>query len=1085
MGDVVQILETRAECEPDRRLYGFLDARGNITDTYTYREFHRRSNHLAASLAAGGSVEPDRPVLLVYPPGLEFAVAFFACAKLGAIPVPVPPPVGPGGQGGLEKLSHIACDAGASLALTDSNMLRRLSSITAGGNIDFSLLGAKGLEPLTWLATDEIVGELDRFEPTRRPVLFLQYTSGSTREPRGVVVSHDNIIHNCALALDHDQPVGVSWLPHFHDMGLIGYYLWSVVRGGTAYCLSPLDFLRRPAAWFEAISHYKATITTVPNFAFDYCLRRDKVPDTCLDGFDLSSIQQLINAAEPVRAASVNRFLDRFSTCGLNAKALSAAYGLAEHTLCVTGGGRVQITVNKRLIERNQLRVEAGPENPARSRCLVSCGKAGPGVDLRIVDPATRLSKGPGEIGEIWVDSGSKAGGYWQQPDVSRSVFEALVSGEDGAQSYLRTGDIGFLHEGELFVCGRLKDMIVVRGQNIFPNDLEAMIETTIPAITPGSAVAFADKQDADCEGVVVLIEVKGTGGLPGLADVMRDIQKACPVPVRLVALVPRGSVVRTSSGKISRALTSGRWLSGKLNALDVFEAAAEIRSGRTADECLEDIFQIAAQRGDDGLTLEQLGLDSFELVTLSLHLEEFVETNDLLKDHLSLNMNDLRIIQSITIGQLRALISQVTSPNMDIAEIERFSAHAVQEATRAEDALIECDAVLAADIVAGPLRSVGEEGILITGATGFLGAYLLGELLQQTDRMIHVLVRAQDEEHGRNRIEAALRSTGALRTVAAADLWQRLKIVPGDLREPRLGLAPEVWDGLSTNVSAIYHCGAEVDYVKSYRAMRRANVQGTGEIIRLATTGPPKRLHYVSTTFIFGWCALPVLYERAHDGGMEDRDFGYAQTKWVAEQLVYQAVDRGLDARIYRSSLVTASRAGHYMRGDIVARILGYMIRYGISTDARNQMSFLPVDHCAQNIAAISLIDDLESVTFHVTADDHYAIADVCDFITGHFGYRFDYRSMDGFVAHMNAHCGPDDELFPLKPFIAGHVDRVNLMQDKRYHNDSYRAARRLAVSAQGEPSLGDIVKPIIHFLRAEQLVPALPSDPDLVIAS
>lgn len=1075
MGNVVETLETWAAKSPERTLFAFLNTRGKITNSYTYREFHLRTNHLASVLATTGDVRPGEPVLLLYQPGLEFAAAFYAAAKLGAIPVPAPPPVSSNTQVGLAKLAHVIADSGASVVLTEKRLRDRLHGTVLGDNIDFSLLGMERTSSSAWYATDEIRGEIETFAANPCSTLFLQYTSGSTREPRGVAVTQANIIHNGQLALNHDHPIGVSWLPHFHDMGLIGYFLWAALRGGSSYCFSPLDFLRRPVLWLETITKFKATITTAPNFAFDYCLREDKVPANRLETFDLSSLRQLVNAAEPVRSASVNRFVDRFARCGLDRRAVTAAFGLAEHTLCVTGGGRVHIDVNKRLIERNQLRVETGSEFPSRLLRLVSCGKPDRSVDLRIVEPISRRQKAPGEIGEIWVDSPSKADGYWGKPQLSQDVFRAQITGRPHPPGYLRTGDMGFLHDGELFVCGRLKDMIVVRGQNIYPNDVEAFIEANIAGVVLGSVVVFGITSDNTCEGVGILIEAKGNAPLPKLADIAEEVAGGAQVPVRLAALVSRGSIARTSSGKISRSATEERWRTGQIELIDMHEPAPDAKPPKSASDYLEELFRLAEARGDETLTLEELGLDSFELVTLSLHLEEFVENNRLGNGHLTSDVNDLRVMQSISVAQLRALLAEAVSSAPDADRLNHMSAEAVQAVLSAEERIMQKDALLPDTLSFDTCSALPERGgMLVTGATGFLGTHLLAALFRQCDETIHVLVRAQDAEHGRNRIEAALSGAGYVDMVRQDELWSRVVVVPGDLAQTRLGLDAPCWSALAQNVTSIYHCGAEVDYVRSYRAMRDANVGGTCEVLRLCADGVKKRLHHMSTTFVFGWCAMPQLLEDPYPGGMKDRDFGYAQTKWVAEQLVYQAKDRGLDASIYRSSLVTASDSGHYVRSDIVARVLGYMIRHGLSTSAQNQMSFLPVDHCAGNIAAISLCDEVDPATFHVTADQHYTIGHVCDVIAARFGYQFGQTDMDGFADHMHHHCGPDDELFPLKPFITRHVERVNRMQDKRYDNRNYRQARQRAGGAMPEPPLEETVEAIVRFLQADGLVPA-----------
>ena len=1054
MGNIVHLLEEWAAREPDRLLYAFLDRAGRTTESYSYASFHRRTNHLAAMLRETGEVKPGERVLLVYSSGLEVAAGFFACVKLGAVPVPVPPA---DTNGGMSRLRHVAEDAGATVALTDSRLLGR----------------AWPEARLTWIATDTIRGEMDQLDVAENPLLFLQYTSGSTREPRGVMVTHANVVHNCHLALDH-RPVGVSWLPHYHDLGMIGYYLWSLVLGGSAYCFAPSDFLRRPALWLETITKVRATITTVPNFAYDYCLRDDKLPAAALEGIDLSSLRNMVNAAEPVRVSTVNRFLERFAPHGLRSEALSAGYGLAEHTLCVTTGGQIQINASKRLFERGKLQVLPGAETGRNAVKLMSCGQPHTSIDVRIVEPATRRPAAEGDIGEIWVDSPSKAGGYWNKPGLTREVFDAELDGAGTGRTYLRTGDMGILHEGELYVCGRAKDMVVLRGQNIYPNDIEAFVEESDAAVKPGSVAAFGVDTAEGGEGLVVLVETRNARPTVDLRDLSRAIVDACGAPVHRLAQVPRGTIARTSSGKISRQHTRKRWLSGEVTPFTSIEGAGEDMPPKSVEDHLAEVFRIAEQAGGDDLTLDQLGLDSFELVTLSLHIEEFISRHNLFNHAMAKELNDLRIIQSVTVGQLRKLVKAVTARRPNVARIRKLSTAALHRVEIEEAAEMHRDMVLPADIAPSTGEDVRGAGtILLTGATGFLGVHLLHALLSTTGRRVVALVRAQDDEHARRRIKAAMVGAGMQEIAADHGLWSRVEALPGDIAEPRLGLEESVWRRLVQETGAIYHCAADVDYVKSYRAMRPANIAATEEIIRLACTGRAKRLHHVSTTFVFGWSALGVLKEGDRNAAMRDLDFGYAQSKWVAEQLVYQAFERGLDARVYRPSLITASARGHYTRRDIAARVLGYMIRHGITVDAQNQLSFLPVDMCARNIAAISLLDTAPDSTFHITTGRYYTISDVCAVIEERFGYPFVSTSLDGFIDHLDHHCGPGDELYPLVPFFKKNVERIRHMSDKRYGNEHYHSACGLSALSVPEPPLEDTVRWIVDFLQAQGLVP------------
>jgi len=315
MENLVDCLEHWVHTQPDKTLYRFLDGRGNLREKYTYRQFYERALGLAHHLAEDIGVESGDRVLLVYPAGLEMMAAFFACVFLGAIPVPVCAPVSLVAGAGSKRIEHVAGDCEAHLALTTSSYLRGHggTATLADGRVS----ATARLASLRWQATDSYVkpGAQNGHRKTN-PILFLQYTSGSTGDPKGVIVTHRNLVHNAHATLQH-CPVGVSWLPQYHDMGLIGHYLYMIALGGTNHAFSPFDFLKRPVLWLQMISKAKATITAAPNFAYNYCLRTDKVPDDALCGVDLSSLKMMTSAAEPVNAQTYVRFFERFEKYGL------------------------------------------------------------------------------------------------------------------------------------------------------------------------------------------------------------------------------------------------------------------------------------------------------------------------------------------------------------------------------------------------------------------------------------------------------------------------------------------------------------------------------------------------------------------------------------------------------------------------------------------------------------------------------------------------------------------------------------------------------------------------------------------------
>ncbi|MGA2291911.1 thioester reductase domain-containing protein [Bradyrhizobium sp.] len=1073
MQTIVDYLEAGARDIPDQMFCSFLDGAGGVIDRLSYRELHQRSNHVAACLRQTGRVGFGQPVLLVYAPGLDFIVAFLACVKLGAPPVPVPPPDASGLAGGAEKLSHIARDSGAAIALTHEAYLRQLRALAERGSQPAKSLAAAPPGGLSWLSTDRMRGELATYSGTVNATLFLQYTSGSTQSPRGVVVSHDNVIHNCEATLTH-RPIGVSWLPHYHDMGLIGYYLFIMLKAGSVYGFSSANFLRRPLLWLETMTKVKATISSAPNFAFEYCLREDKVPARALASLDLGSLRVLMNASEPVRSGTYERFLAKFAPCGLSARASVVFYGLAENTLAVSGDGRVRLTVNTKRMERNDLRIEAPKADGHNQTSLVSCGKPLAGIEVAIVDSSTGVALGEGRIGEVWVTGRSKAQGYFNRPELNASVFAAAIDGNAARVRHLRTGDLGFLHDGELFVCGRLKDMIIIGGRNYYPNDIEAVVERSTRKIRQGGVAAFAIDDGNSGEAIAVLVEVAKSNDLPDLGQIARQIRKYCQVEVALLAIVARGTIARTSSGKVARQECRRRLQADEITVL-------ESRRGQSHAGGDAAIADLIARFDDEDLqqrTLAELGVDSLTLVELSLCIESRLKASVKAKDRRWQEaVFDLRILQTITVRELlkflRGLAGDGRLPKLSSGRYaRRLRAVELEERERMRQ-----DMVLPADIRPDATGQPPDDGpLLLTGATGFLGAFLLEALLRLTDRDVVTLVRAEDDEHAKARTKAALQRTGLLQGKLLEAFDRRVVALRGDIAAPRLGLGGRDWGRLAGEVTGIYHCAAEVDYVRPYRSLRAANVNGMIETIRLAASGTAKALHLVSTTFIFGFAPRAVCWEHECNMEMAELTFGYPQSKWVAEQLAFAAAQRGLATRIYRPSFVTASRSGRYVRGDLMARMFAYMIRHGISTDAINQISLLPVDVCANNLVALSLLEAPALQVFHLTADEYYTMRHACSLISREFGYPFEYLSLERAVDHMNGHCSGTDPLYPLMAFFNHNHRRIERMGGKRYDNRNYRAARERSLLTQPEPPLQETVASLVSYLQGTNLVPAPP---------
>jgi thioester reductase-like protein len=1067
--DYLRMWEAR---RPDQSLYRFVDVEGREVEHYAYQSFAERTRELAAYLFAEAGLRPGDRALLVYPPGLEMVAGFFACARLGVIAVPVSPPLPMSFEAGLAKLSFIArdCQAKAVLSTKQLEYDYRLMLGNREGGLPWP--DTQRLPELPWFATDttQDFGGAPVAD-TPGPVLFLQYTSGSTSDPKGVIVSHANIIAN-AMAFTGGE-LAVSWLPQHHDMGLISAYLFPLLLGGTTHAMSPADFLQRPSAWLRLISEVGATHTPAPNFALDYCLREDKLPTSELAGIDLSSLDSVVVGAEALRAKSFARFRERFAPYGLRPEALTGAYGLAENTLIVSLRGRQTLTVNKRALEQNLVRVEKALRENNNQTPMVSCGKPLDGNVVRIVDPQSRQDLGEGRIGEIWVDGASKAGGYWQRPELTAQTFGARITGDD-EHAYLRTGDLGFLHEGELFVCGRTKDLIIVRGVNCYPSDIEAVVERSAAQVRNGCVAAFSVEREEQ-EALVVVAEVRDKNALPDAKALARAIRRHCHIDPHTIVFAPARSIPKTTSGKIRRAHTRQLWLDGKLPVLARYTHQSPEAPDAAAGplERFRHLIESYDLTGDEDCSFADLGIDSLSLAELRTDLQALLAEHG--AGELAEEVNT-RLLQRLTVADFFRLVQQFGDGSGQPLHALRQALDRIRADYEAyETRQMRADAQLPLPALP-PARQGEPSDILLTGATGFLGPFLLASLLAQTSYTIHALVRATDAAHGLDRIVAALRQARLWSPALEAEVRARVRVICGDLAEPHLGIGEAALRRLAEGVDAIVHNGALVNYVRTYDALRPTNVVGTHELLRLAMTAHQKTFHLVSSTFIYGWSTEPVVGEWDANEEMKGLDFGYSQTKWVAEQLALAAARQGLDVRIYRPSLISPTSAGFGSRDDIYVRLTAFMIEHGLAVKAHNQVSLLPADLIADHIVALmGLPAEAGTVCGHVfnmTADDYYNLLDITRILSERYGYRFTYHDIPSFAEQLNRRCTPRDPIYPLVDFLTRSADKIAAMRDKRYDNTQYRHARAVANVRLREPALTATVDDLVGFLRSERLI-------------
>ncbi|MFF3325074.1 fatty acyl-AMP ligase [Streptomyces sp. NPDC002889] len=556
------------EHHPERSAFVYLheDGRAMRPERLTYKELDRRARLVAARLREASKGDDSRPVLLLYPPTLDFVTAFLGCFYAGRTAIPAPLPDEPGER--LARVRGILRDASAGAVLTLPEHRQALAAwLAASGEQGVVCLAAGGddaTEPDAW------------FPPRVREedVAFLQYSSGSTSEPKGVMVTHGNLAANQeAIQRTMGTPKGVvtgSWLPLYHDMGLIGMTLHPLWMGGTSVQMSPISFIKQPHRWLRMMHDYRVEGTASPNFGYELCTRR--VTEEQSAGLDLSTLRVALNGAEPVRADTIRAFTARFAANRLRPQAMLPCYGLAENTLLVSGGDtaqpHVELTVDAHGLEQDELQP---PQAGRATRTLVGCGRP-EGTEVLLVNPMTLDVLPAGQVGEIWLRGPSVAAGYWNRPQESAESFRASTA--DGSSGYFRTGDLGALLGGELYVTGRIKEMLIHHGRNLYPQDIEHAVQESGAAFRRGGGAVFT-VSDAEAEGshVVVVQEIRprtyDEGDLPGLAASVRElVSREFQLPAVNVVLVRPGVIRKTTSGKTQRTLMRQLFLDGTLPVL-------------------------------------------------------------------------------------------------------------------------------------------------------------------------------------------------------------------------------------------------------------------------------------------------------------------------------------------------------------------------------------------------------------------------------------------------------------------------------------------------------------------------------------
>ncbi len=919
---------------PDQKILDIIDQRLDTEHRgFTHGEMEVKYKAVAATLQE--VAQPGDRVLILHIPGEEFIVSFVGCLYAGMIAVPIYPPNPARLDRTLPSFLAVIKDAAPSVILTNAMIKEMASNFLS--DMDIS-------DQVSILLTADI--EEDRSEAYESynasgdEIAMFQYTSGSTGRPSGVMLTYGNLADNldsiCA-AHQYDSNVRIAaWLPPYHDMGLISCIITPLYAGGASFLMPPSDFLIDPNRWVQSMHWFKATATGAPNFGYEIMMK--KFDPSSFQRLDLSSWRIAVNGAEPIKPSTLKRFVEMFEPYGFKASAFCPSYGMSEATNMVSGGIGVSIEpkfVQRAALEKNRKIIELAEETP-EARPVLSCGKIAKGFDVRIVNPITLKECQQDYTGEIWLKSKSIGKGYWKDDKKTAATFNLTLE-ETNESGFLRTGDYGFIRDNQIYITGRLKDLIIVRGRNYHPEDIEQTVMKSHPNFAPGACAAFSTENEEN-ERLIVVQEILQYD--PSLSDeyfkdmfykASATVSKKHGIQLSELIIIRRRSIHKTGSGKISRINNYHAWKHKTLKVIynnKVSKLVPKDLPRTDTEQKLANIWKqlLNVDEIERSTDYMELGGDSIAVVELSAAIKEqfqFYATPDMIYKCSVLSA----LARAIDEKQVK-----LTTIDLDNEIHLSLSAKDIQQ-------------------LSSPKTQ--NESILLTGATGFLGRYMLDCLLKEAYvKKVMVLVRDKDLGKARanliSKLEEQQLSLGGL---------DKVEFVYGDLSRPRLGMSRREFELIGANIDTIYHCGAEVDWVKPYTSIRAANVDGTRTIIELAATNTLKPLHYISTMWVLnpdGASKEEVIkgFSETHRAGWRGLENGYAQSKWVAENLIFKAADIGIPTTSHRMDFIVGStHTGIIPNHDFLARLLQDSIINCTVSEENIYLDVVAVDYLAKAI--------------------------------------------------------------------------------------------------------------------------------------
>jgi thioester reductase-like protein len=1064
---LINLLGQKAALQANKTAFSFLADGEEVTHRITYQELDHAAKLVAANLSSSFGVQ-DR-VLLVLNPSIEYIKALFGCFYAGMIALPIYPPDPNSLAQSLSVIENIVKDAQPKIVLTLSALEETMATLFASSTV---------LKDLQWIVVDKLIEKTSlKWQSPKLSgddLAVLLYTSGSTGIPKGVMLSHSNLIHNAEIMSKGCEITPTdklcTWVPPYHVSGLFAGIVWPVFAGMENVIFSPQNFLAHPLRWLKAIDNYGVTISGAPNFAYELC--NNAIADQDIILLDLSRWRIAISGGEAIRYETINKFCQKFSSAKFNTNTFWPMFGLTESTMISTGGvsgrGVLNKSISRKQMEKGQAILTQDKDDTLH---LVGSGQALKDMTVKIVDPEKLIECAENQIGEIWVSGPSVAKGYWQKADLSEKIFQARLS--NSQETFLRTGDLGYFQSQELYITGRWKEIIIIRGINHYPEDIEKTVRQSSLVLTTTTCAAFSIDISGQ-EQLAIAIEVNANN--LDLLNLIGELRKAVAnkhgLQIQQLFLLKSGQIPKTRTNKVQRKACAQLASSPEWQAQNVADQATEskntintIREVCFDKEILTNVSKLATYLQNKlakilhtsincieiEKTISQLGVDSLATV-------QFIAE---IRNSLNVEISAGRFFDKTTLKSLAQDIVNQQNKRDKFEQID-FLAEAKLSSK------ILCNNVVQTVARKNPV-------ILLTGTTGFLGGFLLKDLLKLSPKKIYCLVRANNIEQAKSRLEKQL-----LVKIGQDSTVENIEPILGSLSQARLGLSEKDFKQLASEVDLIYHNGAAVNFVAPYFSLKKENVESVIEILKLAGEEKAKLLHFVSTLAVFS------TFERSKFANIFETDRfldanrlfgGYAQSKWVAEEILYQAQNRGFKVNIYRAGLISGdSHTGYWNTEDFFCRLIKGCIQLGYYPDIDLELGLTPVDYVSQ--AIIELSQNSINKTFHLVNLNSIYWQNLVQWMKT-FGYSLKPLSYTKWQETLKYSLSQSNALYPLIPFLTEQAtsDKVSFLeifsQNKTPRFDCTNTEKELKNKIQCKPVNNELLNIYFSYLTKIGFLP------------